>query len=79
MEFKFNSVEEVLDFASMLRSQHHELMRPQEFLSCIRSIVEHDSKIGAIKLYRAFYGTDLMSTKEVMDSSGIFDNRRVQY
>ena len=83
MELKFNTVEEVLEFADTLR--RHAVTEPgvvrpgsidpAAFVEHLGRIAGRADKIAAIKLYRAVTGQGLRESKEAVERAPEFQRR----
>lgn len=68
MKFKFNSVEEILEFVGHIHTHEPKKINPENFLKDLGVIAHSDfKKISAIRLYRTVFGTDLRSSKEQIE------------
>lgn len=80
MELKFNSVEEVLEFASMIRRNTYGTgmvapgnIDPAAFVDCLARVANNPGgKISAIKLYRAVFATGLKEAKDAVERAPVF-------
>jgi ribosomal protein L7/L12 len=79
MKFEFNSVEEVLTFASHVNVNapgsgevRPGSIDPAAFVEHLGRIASGNGKIAAIKLYRAVFGTGLRESKEAVEAVPVF-------
>lgn len=69
MKLEFDSIEEATDFVDRYRTGGRGMpaRMPNEDIARELSVIRHNDKIGAIKMYRYITGADLITSKNAID------------